>query len=62
MFIPHCKIYEGFPGNSGLKIPPAIAGDVGSITGSGRSHAEGNAKPIPIFLSRILQAIQFMGL
>ena len=29
-----------------LKNPPADAGDVGSIPGSGRSHAEGNGRPL----------------
>lgn len=68
MFIPHCKVYEGFPGNSGVKNPPANAGDVGSITGSGRSHAR---KMTNLFQYSCpgycrdrgaWQAIQFMGL
>ena len=29
---------EGFPGGSGVKNPPANAGDMGSIPGPGRSH------------------------
>ena len=29
---------EGFPGGSGLKNPPAKAGDTGWILGLGRSH------------------------
>ena len=35
-----------------VKNPPANAGDVGSITGSGRSPEEGNGwLPTPVFLS-----------
>ena len=34
-----CKIlYGGFPGDAVVKNPPAIAGDMGSIPGPGRSH------------------------
>ena len=33
---------EGFPGGSDVKNPPANAGDVGSISGLGRSPGEGN--------------------
>ena len=33
---------SGFPGGSVVKNPPAKAGDVGSIPGSGRSPGEGN--------------------
>ena len=36
----------GFPGSSGVKNPPANAGDVGSIPGSGRSPGEGNVNPL----------------
>ena len=32
----------GFPGGLVIKNPPAKAGNVGSIPGSGRSHGEGN--------------------
>ena len=32
----------GFPGGSVVKNPPAKAGDVGSIPGSGRCPGEGN--------------------
>ena len=32
----------GFPGGSMVKNPPAIAGDMESIPGSGRSFGEGN--------------------
>ena len=37
----------GFPG--GLKIPPANAGDVGLIPGSGRSPGEGNGNPLQYY-------------
>ena len=36
----------GFPGDSVVKNPPANAGDVGLITGSGRSPREGNGNPL----------------
>ena len=36
----------GFPGGSVVKNPPAIAGDQGSIPGSGRSPGEGNGNPL----------------
>ena len=35
-----------FPGGSAVKNPPAIAGDKGSIPGSGRSPGEGNGNPL----------------
>ena len=38
-------ISGGFPGGSVVKNPPANAGDVSSIPGSGRSPGEGNGKP-----------------
>ena len=34
----------GFPGGSVVKNPPAKAGDIGWIPGSGRSPGEGNGK------------------
>ena len=39
---------RGFPGGSGVKNPPANAGDVkaGSVPGSGRSPGEGNGTPL----------------
>ena len=45
------KFYEvetlmAFPGGSVVKNPPANAGDVGSILGSGRSPGEGNGNPL----------------
>ena len=36
----------GFPGSSAVKNPPANAGDVGSIPGSGRSPGGGNGNPL----------------
>ena len=35
-----------FPGGSVLKNPPANAGDVGSVPGSGRYLVEGNGNPL----------------
>ena len=35
----------GFPGGSVVENIPIRAGDVGSISGSGRSPGEGNGKP-----------------
>ena len=39
----------GFPGGSVVKNPPANAGDVGLISGSGRSPGEGNGNPLQYF-------------
>ena len=36
----------GFPGGSTVKNPPANAGDMRSIPGSGRSPGEGNGNPL----------------
>ena len=36
----------GFPGGSGVKNPPANAGDPGLIPGSERSPGEGNGSPL----------------
>ena len=36
----------GFPGGSVVKNPPINAGDVGLISGSGRSPGGGNVKPL----------------
>ena len=36
----------GFPGGSTIKNPPANAGDVGSVPGSGKSPGEGNGNPL----------------
>ena len=40
---------QGFPGSSWVKNPPAHAGDVGSIPGSGRSPEEGNSNLLQYF-------------
>ena len=37
---------EGFPGGSVVKNPPANAGDVGLMPGSGISPGEGNSTPL----------------
>ena len=39
-------ILQGFPGGSVVKNPPASAGDLGSVPGSGRSPGEGNGNPL----------------
>ena len=39
----------GFPGGSVVKNPPANAGDMGSISRSGRSPGEGNGNPLQHF-------------
>ena len=39
------KSTMGFPGGSVVKNPPANAGDLGLIPGSGRSPGEGNGNP-----------------
>ena len=36
----------GFPGGSVIKNPPANAGDMGLISGLGRSPGEGNDNPL----------------
>ena len=36
----------GFPGSSVVKNPPANAGDMSSIPGSGRSSGEENGNPL----------------
>ena len=40
----------GFPGDSVLKNPSANAGDLDSISGSGRSPGGGNGNPLQYFL------------
>ena len=39
----------GFPGGSVVKNPPANAGDVSLIPGSGGSSGEGNGNPLRYF-------------
>ena len=38
--------YWGFPGGSEVKATACIAGDLGSIPGSGRYPGEGNSNPL----------------
>ena len=40
------SFYCSFPDGAVVKNPPANAGDVGSIPGSGRSPGEGNDNPL----------------
>ena len=52
-------LHMGFPGGSGVKNPPANAGDVGSIPGLGRSPGEESGNPLQcscldIFLKRLI--------
>ena len=39
-------IYNDFPGSLEGKIPPATAGDMSQIPGSGRSPGEVNGNPV----------------
>jgi len=41
-----CFYSLGFPSGSTVKKPPANAGDVGLIPGSGKSPGEGNGNPL----------------
>ena len=41
-----CVSVFGFPVGSVVKNPPANAGDVGLLPGSGRSPGEGNGNPL----------------
>ena len=38
--------FLGFPGSSVVKNLPANAGDMGSVSGLGRSPGEGNGNPL----------------
>ena len=40
------QIYAGFPDGSVIKNLPASAGDMGSISGLGRSPGRGNDNPL----------------
>ena len=40
------KNHPGFPGGSEVKASAYNAGDLGSISGSGRSPGEGNGNPL----------------
>ena len=39
-------LYKGFPGSSDSKESAYDAGDLGSVTGLGRSRGEGNGNPL----------------
>ena len=57
----------GFPGGSGVKTPPANAGEVGSTPGLVRSPEGGNGNPLCILASEIQRTeepggLQSMGL
>ena len=39
-------LYNSFPAGPVVKNPPASAGDMDSILGSGRSPGEGNSNPL----------------
>ena len=39
-------MFNGFPGGSVVKNPPANLGDIGSIPGSGRSSRRRNGNPL----------------
>ena len=47
------SFYCSFPGSAVVMNPPANAGDVGSIPGSGRPPGEGNGNPLQILAWRI---------
>ena len=42
----YVKLNQGFPGGSVVKNLPAVAGDTGSVSESGRSPGEGNDNPL----------------
>jgi len=44
-----------------VKNPPANAGDLGSIPGSGRSPGEGNGNPLPSILAWRIQRMEDPG-
>ena len=46
MFIESARLSNHLPGGAVVKNPPASAGDMGSIPGSGRSPGEGNGNPL----------------
>ena len=55
----------GFPGGSVVKNPPANAGDLGSISGSGRAPGEGHGNPLQYscleYPTEEPTGLQFMG-
>jgi len=46
VFVLNLTYYLGFPGVSEVKNPPANAGDMSLIPGSGRSPGEGNGNQL----------------
>ena len=52
----------GFPGGSMVKNPPANAGDMESIPGSGRSFGGGNGNPSSILSWNISRTEETGGL
>ena len=46
IFFHNSNHHAGFPGDSVVKNPPANAGDMGLISGSGRSPGEGHGNPL----------------
>ena len=57
----------GFPGDSDIRNPPAGAGVLGSIPGSGRSPGEGNGYPLQYSclnnsMDRSFRGLQSIGL
>ena len=53
---------NSFPGGSVVKNPPASAGDMGSLPGSGRSPGEGNGTHSSILAWEILWTEELGGL
>ena len=43
-------VFLGFPGDPDSKESACIVGDMGSISGLGRSPGRGHGKPTPVFL------------
>ena len=56
--IPSLNKYMGFPGGSDVKETACNAGDLDSISASGRSPGEGNSKP---FLYSCLENFMVRG-
>ena len=56
-------VLNDFPDGSVVKNPPANAGGVGSISGSGRSPGEGNGNPLQYssLENPMDGGLQFMG-
>ena len=46
MFIESARLSNHLPGGAVVKNPPASAGDMGSIPGSGRTPGEENGSPL----------------